>query len=86
MSPLVLPIRSAEMSVAELRRRGRRQTVESLLVRINALARERQDLRGRGASSRSLERNRLAIVRAHWALSRALIERHLSPAPARDAA
>jgi hypothetical protein len=38
---------------------------------------ERQELRIRGASTTSLERNRLQIARAQWELGHALIDRHL---------
>ena len=38
---------------------------------------ERQQLRATGAGSIDLERNRMAIARAQWELSYALIERHL---------
>lgn len=74
------------MSVPILRLGARRSTVEALLARINALARERQALRDRRAPARTLERNRRALVRSQWELSYALIERHLPPAAARDAA
>ena len=74
------------MKVAALRIHARRSSVEALLARIDGLARERQDLRGRRAPARALERNRRALVRSQWELSYALIERHLSPPAARDAA
>ena len=86
MSGAVLPIPAAEMSVAALRLGKARPTVEALLARVNGLAGERQSLRVRGAAAAKLERNRLALVRAQWALSYALIERHHGAAPARDAA
>jgi hypothetical protein len=73
------------MGTAAMRIGTARPSVEALLARIDALARERQQLRGRRATPRTLERNRLALVRAQWELSRALIDRHL-PAAARDAA
>jgi hypothetical protein len=53
------------------------QAVDSLLAAINALARERQELRARGAESDALERNRREIVRRQWELSYAFIERYL---------
>ena len=86
MSTLVLPIASAEMSVAALRLGSKRPTVEALLTRIDGLARERQELRGRRASAPALERNRRALVRSQWELSYALIERHRPRVSARDAA
>ena len=45
------------------------------------LVAERQQLRDRGASESSLERNRLQLARAQWELGHALIDRHL-PEPA----
>ncbi len=74
------------MSVAALRLDVVRPSVEAILVRIDGLAHERQELRGRRAAAAALERNRLALVRSQWELSYALIERHLSSASARDAA
>ena len=86
MSAAALPIASAEMSVAALRLGLKRHTVETLLARIDGLACERQELRGRGAPAGALERNRRALVRSQWALSYALIERHVQPTSARNAA
>ena len=54
-----------------------RQTVETIIQQIDELAAERQRLRNRGAGADVLERNRLRIARAQWALSHALIERYL---------
>jgi hypothetical protein len=51
-------------------------SVETLGLRIRALVVERQALRERGAAQRSLERNRLELVRCQRALSQALIEQH----------
>jgi len=51
--------------------------VETLLVRLNDLSRERQDLHTRHVDRATLERNRLEIVDAQWALSHALIARYL---------
>jgi hypothetical protein len=46
-------------------------------VRIAQLVAVRQELRARGASDGSLERNRLQIARAQWELAHALIDHHL---------
>ena len=54
-------------------------TVEDVIHRIAELVLERQALRTHGADSALLERNRVALVREHHALSRALIERHCPP-------
>jgi len=51
--------------------------VESLSERIAALAAERQELRLAGASDEVLEANRAQLGMSQWALSQALIERHL---------
>ena len=55
-------------------------SVEELQSRIGALAAMRQQLRTERAALEALEQNRLEIGRAQWELSRALIERYLSPA------
>jgi hypothetical protein len=52
------------------------QAVEELQEQIAELVCERQDLRTFGASSASLEQNRLQLVRSQWDLSRALIQQH----------
>jgi hypothetical protein len=67
-------------------RRGRgRTTAEELTARIGQLVAERQELRARGASEASLERNRIQIARAQWELAHALIDRYL-PEPAAQTA
>ena len=58
------------------KRGPRRASVEVLMDRTADLARERQDLRQRGAAPGALERNRVALARAQWQLSHALIERY----------
>jgi hypothetical protein len=70
---------------ARFRRRRVRATADELTTRIGRLVAERQELRARGASEASLERNRLQIARAQWELAHALIDRHL-PEPAQSAA
>jgi hypothetical protein len=58
-------------------RRGRtHHTVEALLEDISGLTVERQRLREGGADASRLERNRVKLARAQWALSHALIERY----------
>ena len=76
MSPL-RPIR--------FRRSRTAKTVESLTDLLGALTAERQALRASEAGSMKLERNRIAIARAQWELSHALIERY-SPVAAQSAA
>jgi hypothetical protein len=56
--------------------------VEDLRELTDRLVRERQRLRGAGAVRRRLEANRLELIRAQWALSAALIERHRGSAAA----
>jgi len=58
------------------KRGSRHASVEFLMERTSELARARQDLRQRGAGSAALERNRVALARAQWQLSLALIERY----------
>jgi hypothetical protein len=57
--------------------RNTRTGVEELSDRIAKLAAERQELRKAGASGEVLEENRRQLGRSQWALSEALIERHL---------
>jgi hypothetical protein len=63
------------MSTIELRQDAP-ASVEDVIHRIAELVLERQSLRATDADSALLERNRVALVRAHHELSRALIERH----------
>ncbi len=60
--------------------------MEALTLRVAELVVERQELRIRGASIVSLERNRLQIARAQWELGYALIDRHLPEPAAENAA
>ena len=78
-----LPLR--HLRPARFRRSRGRSTVEALTLRVAQLVVERQELRIRGASAVSLERNRLQIARAQWELGHALIDRHL-PEPATQSA
>ena len=81
-----VPIHTVLMtSMRPLRFRRHRapDTVESLTELLRLLTTERQSLRASEAGSVALERNRVAITRAQWELSHALIERYL---PAQSAA
>jgi hypothetical protein len=81
---LISPIHNAGMTPLRpirFRRSRTAKTVESLTDLLGALAVERQALRASEAGSGRLERNRVAIARAQWELSHALIERY-SPAEA----
>lgn len=75
---LIQPIDTDDVSMLELRP-NTPATVEDLVSRIADLVLERQSLRAHAADSALLERNRLALVRAHQDLSLALIERHYPP-------
>jgi hypothetical protein len=66
------------MSTISLRP-GAAPSVEDLVSRIADLVLERQSLRASGADALELERNRVELVRSHWALSDALIRRHCPP-------
>jgi hypothetical protein len=83
---LIPPIDTVVVTTLELRP-NISATVEELVSRIADLVLERQSLRTHAADSGLLERNRIALVRAHQDLSLALIERHCPPkADAADAA
>jgi hypothetical protein len=56
--------------------RNEHVVVEEVRDLIERLVRERQQLRSAGASRRRLEANRLELIRAQWALARALTERY----------
>jgi hypothetical protein len=62
-----------------MRSAARTESVETLLSQLDELSRARQQLRERHADTGELERNRVAIVEAQWALSEALIDRYLPP-------
>jgi hypothetical protein len=62
------------------KRRRATHTVESLTELLSTLTCERQALRTSAAGSVDLERNRMAIAKAQWELSYALIERYF-PGP-----
>jgi len=72
--------------ITPFRRRARLDSVEALSERISALATERQTLRASGARDAALEQNRIALARAQWELSHALIERYLPKSAAEAAA
>ena len=65
---------------SRFRRGHTRPSVEVLLEDISRLTAKRQLLRERGADATKLERNRVKLARAQWALSHALIERYLPAA------
>jgi hypothetical protein len=75
---LIPPIDTVDVSTLEMRP-NTPATVEDLISRIAELVLERQSLRAHAAESVLIERNRLALVRAHQDLSYALIERHCPP-------
>jgi len=75
---LIQPIETVGVSTLELRP-NIPASVEDLVSRIAELVLERQSLRAHAADSALIERNRVALVRAHQALSYALIERHCPP-------
>jgi hypothetical protein len=60
----------------KFRRSRTAKTVESLTDLLGSLTVERQALRASDAGLVKLERNRVAIARAQWELSYALIERY----------
>jgi hypothetical protein len=60
----------------KFRRSRTAKTVEALTDLLGSLTVERQALRASDAGSVKLERNRVAIARAQWELSYALIERY----------
>lgn len=62
---------------ARFRRSRVSATAEELGTRLEILVAERQELRRRAASARSLERNRLQIARTQWELGHVLIDTHL---------
>ena len=78
--PILLQVMTAMQLHARrptrFKRGSRRASVEVLMERTSELALARQDLRQRGAGSAALERNRVALARAQWQLSLALIERY----------
>jgi hypothetical protein len=75
---LIPPIDTVGVTTLELRP-NTPATVEDIVSRIADLVLERQALRAGAADSVLIERNRLAIVRAHQDLSLALIQRHCAP-------
>jgi hypothetical protein len=87
--PMTTPIQTVVMtSLRPLRFKRRRaaHTVESLTELLSALTLERQSLRASDAGSVDLERNRMAIAKAQWELSYALIERYVPDTAAAQSA
>jgi hypothetical protein len=76
---LIQPIDTVAVTTLEQLRPNTPASVEDLVSRIAELVLDRQSLRAHGADSPLLEGNRLALVRAHQDLSRALIARHCPP-------
>lgn len=77
---MTVPIQTVLMtSLRPIRFKRRRaaHTVESLTELLTSLTLERQALRASEAGSVDLERNRMAIAKAQWELSYALIERYV---------
>jgi hypothetical protein len=70
----------------KFRRSRTAKTVEALTDLLGSLTVERQALRASDAGSVKLERNRVAIARAQWELSYALIERYSPPEAAAQSA
>jgi hypothetical protein len=79
-------VRMTSLRPLRFRRRRVVQNVEALTELLGSLTLERQALRASDAGSVALERNRVAIARAQWDLSHALIERHLPDPAAQNAA
>jgi hypothetical protein len=75
---LIQPIDTVDVTTLELRP-NIPATVEELISRIADLVLERQSLRAHTADLALIERNRLALVRAHQDLSLALIDRYCPP-------
>jgi hypothetical protein len=67
-------------------KRARPASVEAINHQIGSLVVARHALRVEGAGAAALERNRLRIVRAQWALSHALLDRYHVAKPSEEAA
>jgi hypothetical protein len=87
MTQPIQTVRMTSLRPIRFKRRRAAHTVESLTELLSSLTLERQALRTSEAGSVDLERNRMAIAKAQWDLSYALIERYVpGPAAAQSAA
>jgi len=87
MTQPIQTVRMTSLPPIRFKRRRAAHTVESLTELLSSLTLERQALRASEAGSVDLERNRMAIAKAQWDLSYALIERYVpGPAAAQSAA
>jgi len=87
MTSPIQTVRMTSLRPIRFKRRRAAHTVESLTELLSSLTLERQALRTSEAGSVDLERNRMAIAKAQWDLSYALIERYVpGPAAAQSAA
>ena len=87
MTPPIQNVAMTSLRPIRFKRRRAAHTVESLTELLSSLTLERQSLRSSEAGSLDLERNRMAIAKAQWELSYALIERYVpGPAAAQSAA
>lgn len=87
MTPPIQTVSMTSLRPIRFKRRRAAQSVESLTELLSSLTLERQALRASEAGSVDLERNRMAIAKAQWELSYALIERYVpGPAAAQSAA
>jgi hypothetical protein len=77
MTRPIQTVRMTSLRPIRFKRRRAAHTVESLTELLSSLTLERQSLRASAAGSVDLERNRMAIAKAQWELSYALIERYV---------
>jgi hypothetical protein len=86
MKPPIQTVRMTSLRPIRFKRRRAAHTVESLTELLSSLTLQRQALRASEAGSVDLERNRMAIARAQWELSYALIERYVPDTAAAQSA
>jgi hypothetical protein len=80
LTPPIHTVPMTSLRPIRFKRRRAAHSVESLTELLSTLTLERQALRTSAAGSVDLERNRMAIAKAQWELSYALIERYF-PGP-----